>query len=119
MSELRDLTGAFRAFDKRLTSVEELLLVIVRNSEQESEWRHEQRNRAQITDSERAETERLSALAIKQVQEACGGISHKLAEVVERLDNQASTRLSDVKELRDRVRQLELDRVSVDEITQS
>lgn len=115
MSELRDLTAALRAFDKRITSVEDCLLVLVRNSEQETEWRHEQRGIAQRHQLEGEERDR----ALKQVQEACGAISHKLAEVVERLDNQASTRLSDVKELRDRVRDIELKRPPAQEITKA
>ena len=104
MSELRDLTAAMRSFDKRLTSVEACLITITRNSNQEAEWRHNQKNRALINDGVQLENER----AMAQVQEACGAISHKLAEVVERLDNLGATRLSDVKELRERTRQLEL-----------
>jgi hypothetical protein len=103
MSELRDLTNALRAIDKRLSGVERCLLVVIRNSEQQAEWRHEQRNRAQIEDGLQSARER----AIQQVQSACGAISHKLAEVVERLDNQAATYLANEREIRNRVRQLE------------
>jgi hypothetical protein len=99
MSELRDLTAALRSFDKRLNSVEQCLVILVRNSQQQAEWRHDQKNRAIVEEGLRLESER----AMLQVQEACGAISHKLAEVVERLDNQVSTRLSDVKGLSSRV----------------
>lgn len=75
----------------------------MRNSQQQADWRHEQRNRAQLDDGLREERER----AIAQVQKACGDIDRKIAELVERLDNQAATRLADVKELRERVRNLE------------
>ncbi len=103
MSELRDLTAALRALDNRITGVEDCLLVLTRDSQQQAEWRHEQKNRAMTSDMSQNEQER----AMLQVQEACGAISHKLAEVVERLDNQVSTRQSDVKGLSSRVRELE------------
>lgn len=111
MSELRDLTSALRAIDNRVTGVENCLIVLLRDSQQQAEWRHQQRNRAAIDEGLRGEQER----AMLQVQEACGAISHKLAEVVDRLDNQAEVRLSDVKELRARVRNLE----SGEEVTKS
>lgn len=106
MSELRDLTAAMRAFDKRVASVEDCMVVLVRNSQQEAEWRHLQKTQAMITEGLRDEAER----AMKQLQEAVGAISHKLAEFHERQDNAAATRLADVRELRERVRQLESDR---------
>lgn len=115
MSELRDLTNALRTFDKRIMKVEECLVILVRNSKQESEWRHEQKNRAQVDEGLRLQSE----IAMKQVQNVCGAISDRLAEVVERLDNQAATRLSDVKELRERVRDLELKRPSNQEVTKA
>lgn len=113
MSELRDLTDALRALDNRLRGVEDCLLVILRDSQQQSEWRHLEKTRAQIADGLRYEQE----LAMKQVQEACGAISHKLVEVVERLDNQAATRLEDVKELKRRVGDLEA--ASGEEVTKA
>ncbi len=103
MSELRDLTAALRAINTRVASVEECLLVLVRDSAQAAEWRHQQRNRATVDDEYREGQER----AIAQVQIHCGSISGQIAEVTQRLDNQAATRLSDVRELRDRVRTLE------------
>ena len=104
MSELRDLTSALRSIDKRLASHEECLVILVRNSAQQAQWRHDQKNRAVIEDGIRLESER----AMLQVQETCGAIAHKLVEVFERLENQSSTRLSDVKGLRERVSQIEL-----------
>ena len=104
MSELRDLTVALRAFDRRIAGVEDCLVILSRESRQQTEWRHQQKNNAQVSEGLRLQAER----AMLQIQEACGAISHKVAELVERLDNQASTRLSDVKELRERTRQIEL-----------
>lgn len=103
MSELRDLTIALRAFDKRLTGVEDCLLILLRDSQQQAEWRHLQKNRAMTEDYQKNEQER----AMLQVQETCGAISHKLAEVVERLDLHAETRREDVKKLSARISQLE------------
>lgn len=104
MSELRDLTSALRSLDRRVSSVEECLLELVRDSRQATDWRHQQRNRVMLDDERREGQER----AMIQVQEACGAISHRLAEVAERLDNQVATRQSDVKWLGSRVRELEL-----------
>lgn len=103
MSELRDLTQALKAFNKRLTSIEDCLLSLVRDSRQQSEWRHHQKSRTMIENGFMEEQER----AMLQVQEACGAISHRLTEVVERLDNQAAVRLDDVKELRQRIADIE------------
>jgi len=105
MSEFRDLTLALRTFDKRITGIEECLLVLTRDSQQQAEWRHVQKNRAMTSDYMQAEQER----AMQQVQEACGAISHRLAEVVERLENQAITRREDVKRLNARIGALEPD----------
>jgi len=113
MSELRDLTNALRSFDKRIVSVEQCLVMLVNDSKQQAEWRHRQKNQAVVDEGLRLESEK----AMHQVQEACGAISHKLLELVERLDNQSSTRLSDVKELRERTRQLELRLLSDEEVT--
>jgi flagellar motility protein MotE (MotC chaperone) len=103
MSELRDLTNALRAFDNRIRGIEDCMIIVLRNSVQEADWRHEQRNNAQIYVSRADEQER----AIKQIQEACGAISHKLAEVKDQLDNQADTRRSDVRGLSARLQKLE------------
>jgi hypothetical protein len=114
MSELRDLTAAMRALANSQTLTQECLLVLLRNSEQQSDWRHEHRGIEQRKQLEQEEQQR----ALKQVQEACGSISHKLAEVVERLDNQSATRLSDVRGLSSRVAELER-KAGADEVTQS
>jgi hypothetical protein len=94
--------------------IQDCLLVVLRNSEQQADWRHEQRGIEQrrLGDQEQQE------LAMKQVQDACGAISHRLAEVVERLDNQASTRRSDVRGLSARVGEIER-KLGVDEVTQT
>jgi hypothetical protein len=103
VSELRDLTAALRAFDKRITSVEECLLVLVRNSEQESEWRHEQRNAAQREILQQEARGR----AIKQVEEFQGALWKYLGQLDERLSALALTRVDDVRALSQRVRDLE------------
>lgn len=113
MSELRDTTAALRSFDKRLNSIEECLLVLVRNSEQQSEWRHEQRNEAQKAVLRHDAAER----AMKQVQDACGAISHKVAEVVQRIENLAAMQFEGSKAINERVRQVELQQPPSDEIT--
>jgi hypothetical protein len=111
MSDLRDIVNTLRTFDKRFTSIEQCLVILVRDSTQQSEWRHEQRNRSSIEDGIRQESE----LAMKQAQETLGILSHRLDAIVERLDNAASIRLSDVKELRDRTRQLEIRLLNADD----
>lgn len=103
MSELRALTEAMRAIDRRISGVEDCLIILVRDSQQQAHWRHDQKNRAQSEDFLKKEQE----IAIKQVQEACGAISHRLSEVVERLDNQSATRIDDVRRLNRRVGELE------------
>ncbi len=103
MSELRDLTNALRAFDRRLASVEECLLVIVRNSEQQAEWRHQQRNEAQRETYEREGRKR----SIAQIEEFQGALWKYLAALDERLAALAATRHEDVVTLGKRVRKLE------------
>jgi hypothetical protein len=114
MSELRDLTLALRAFDKRFMSIEDCLLELVRDSKQQSEWRHLQKNRAQTDDGLQLQREK----AILQVQEACGAISSKLAEFSERLETLATVRGDDVRELKGRLNSLET-RVKGEEVTQT
>lgn len=105
MSELRDMTNALRALAKRLDSVEDCLLVLVRNSEQQAEWRHEQRGLAQTEELFRAGQVR----AMKQVQDTVGAISHRLVEVFERFDAIAANRLADMQSTNARIQRLEPD----------
>jgi hypothetical protein len=114
MSELRDLTQALRSFDERLTSVEDCLVVLVRDSQQQTEWRHEQKNRAMIADGLKREDES----AMRQVQDACVALSGRIVEVFERLDNQASLRRDDVKALNGRVGRVE-EQLGLDEVTKT
>jgi len=114
MSELRDLTVALRAFHTRMSSVEDCLLVLVRDSQQQSEWRHTQKNQSMVDTGLREEQE----TAMKQVQEACGAVSHKLFEFSDRLDNYAKTRLDDVKGLNARIGAVEA-KLEVEEVTQT
>lgn len=92
MGELRDLAAALRAFDKRMTTAEECLLLLVRNSEQEAQWRHEQRGIEQRRQLEGEEQER----AMLQVQRELGTVNRALLEISDRLDNYAATRQADV-----------------------
>lgn len=103
MSELRDLTGALRALGTRMSSIEDCLLIVLRNSEQESQWRHEQRNAAQRELLQQSTRDR----AIKQIEEFQGALWKYLAQLDERLSALAVTRVDDVKALSRRVRGLE------------
>lgn len=109
MSELRDLTAALRTFDKRLTSIEDCLVVLLRDSQQQSEWRHFQKNEAMITSGEKEE----QRIAMLQLQEACGALSHKLFEFNDRLDVYSKLRQDDLRSLNTRVRLLESDKEEV------
>lgn len=108
MSDLRAITAALRAFATRLTSIEECLVVVLRNSEQESDWRHEQRNMAHADGLRQAEQLR----ALKQVEEFQGALWKYLAGLDERLEALSRTRFDDVRELKARVRALEEDEVT-------
>lgn len=103
MSELRDLTSALRAIGTRMTSIEDCLLIVLRNSEQQADWRHEQRNAAQRDELKREE----QARSLKQVEEFQGALWGYLARLDERLANLAIARHDDVKALSERVQALE------------
>lgn len=111
MSELRALTKALRSLDSRITGIEDCLVVVLRNSEQEADWRHEQRNAAHAYGLEREDQVR----AMKQVQDACGAISNRLLHLVERIESLAANQWASDKELRKRLRDLE----SGDEVTKT
>lgn len=110
MSELRDLTAALRALGTRLTSIEECMVIVLRNSEQEADWRHQQRNEAHVAGQQREEMTR----SLKQVEEFQGALWKYLGKLDERLELAEQTRHDDVRSLSDRVRKLEPE----DEITQ-
>ncbi len=103
MSELRDVTQALRAVCVRLASVEDCLVTLVRDSQQQAEWRHKQKNLAVIDEGIHREQD----VALGQIQEFCAATSHKVAELVDRLDQQGKTRLDDVKALHARITALE------------
>lgn len=111
MSELRDLTIVLRAFDKRLSGAEDILLVLLRDSKQQSEWRHEQRNRAMVEDGLREGQEQ----AMLQVQQECASINTQLGELVAQLDSYSRLRQEDVRRLNIRIGQLE----NPEEVTKS
>jgi len=95
-----------------MTTIEDCMVVLVRNSEQEKDWRHEQRNMAQIQKGESEERE----LALKQIQDWMGPVNDNLNGLIERFDNFVATRYADIKGLNERVRSLESGFVP-DEIT--
>lgn len=103
MSELRDLTAALRSVAARQTGIEECLLVLLRNSEQERDWRHEQRGIAQRRQGEWEERER----SFKQVEEFQGALWKYLGKLDERLEALAAVRHDDVRALSERVQALE------------
>lgn len=108
MSELRDLTQALRSFDKRLVSIENCLVSLVRDSQQQAEWRHEQKNRATVA----IELEKERDRTMLQVQGACALINRELSGINERLDAHARTRLDDVSTLHRRISALEGEEVT-------
>jgi hypothetical protein len=115
MSEFRDLTVALRTLSDRLTTIEDCMLVLVRNSEQEKDWRHEQRNIAMIQKGESEEREQ----ALLQIQQWMGPVNDNLNGLIERFDNFVATRYADIKGLNERVRDLETGFVAPDEITKA
>ena len=116
MSELRAITKALRSLHNRLTGVTDCLAVLTRNSEQEADWRHEQRNEAQRREGEKSETLR----SLKQVEEFQGALWKYLAELDVRLSQLADTRHDDVKEIKTRLRRLESDQPpEPEEVTQT
>ncbi len=110
MSELRDLATAFRATNSRLDSIEDCLLVLLRNSVQEADWRHHQRNEAAIRVAEREEILR----AIKQVENFQDALWKYLGKLDERLEELAKTRHEDISEVKSRLHNLEY---NSDEVT--
>lgn len=103
MSELRDVTSALRALGNRMSSIEDCLLILLRNSEQQADWRHEQRNAAQREELRRA----AQARALKQVEEFQSALWDYLARLDERLKNLVIARHDDVKALSERIKGLE------------
>ena len=89
MSEFRDLTLALRSIHDSMTSIEECLVLLVRDSSQQSEWRHDQRNSATVTEGRWIET-----------KESLKGIRQEITSIRE-------THFDAVKELRGRVRDIE------------
>jgi hypothetical protein len=114
MSEFRDLTVALRTLADRLTGVEDCMVILVRNSEQEKDWRHEQRNRAMLEDGRTEEREK----ALQQIQEFMGAFGDRLQELIQRFDNFVLMRHADIKGLNQRVRDLENEQGN-DEVTKT
>jgi hypothetical protein len=110
MSELRDLTAALRAQSKRLDSFGDALVLLLRDSGQQSEWRHEQRNAEQMRQLEQKDLhDSLETLqkSITQVGNFQSALWEYLGKLDERLETLAQVRHDDVRALSDRVRALE------------
>lgn len=110
MSDLRDLTSALASFSGSMTSIEECLVVLLRNSEQESDWRHQQQNDAQqevFRESIRKDAFEQMEKAIKQLGEFQGALWAYLGELDGQQKQQAKTRHEDVSELKQRLHKLE------------
>lgn len=110
MSELRDLTSALASFSGSMSAIEECLVVLLRNSAQESDWRHQQQNLAQqeafregLRDKAFDQLEK----GLKQLGEFQGALWKYLGDLDERQTQLANTRHEDVKELKARVHKLE------------
>ncbi len=97
MSELRDLTAAMTAFSQRMSSIEDCLISLMRDSQQQSEWRHQQKNMA-VADNGR-----------------WGELAKQVADIHDELKALSTIRFEDVRELKKRVRDLE----SPEEVTQN
>ncbi len=116
MSELRALTAALRTFAARIASVEDCLVVLLRNSEQEADWRHEQRNKVHADGQQREEILR----SLKQVEEFQGALWKYLGKLDERQEAADKTRHDDIKEVKDRLHALESDQPpEPEEVTQA
>lgn len=103
MSELRDLTQALRIFDRRLTGIEDCLVVLMRDSQQQAEWRHTEKNRAMLFDGLMEERD----LAMQEVQRSLGVVHDRLSGISDQVVALSTTRLNDVKVLSQRLRTLE------------
>ena len=106
MSELRDLTAALRAQSARMTDTQECLLVVLRNSEQEAVWRHEQRNA-----NPRLALDEL-VKSLKQLENFQEALWKYLGKLDDRQENIEKTRHADISEVKARLRALEKDEVT-------
>lgn len=115
MSELRDLTAALRAQSRRLDSFGESLILLLRDSAQQSEWRHQQRNDEHMRKAERKELlDTLEAMqkGLKQVEMFQSALWTYLGKLDERQELLAKTRHEDIREVKLRLRALEDDEVT-------
>ncbi len=95
MSLERDIAHAFTTLGARLTSIETCLVQLSRDSAQQSDWRHEQRNYEQAAQLFRDETVK----SIRQVQVWMGSFSDKMTELVEALRVVRAVRHDDVRRI--------------------
>jgi hypothetical protein len=95
MSLERDIAHAFTTLGDRLTSIETCLVQLSRDSAQQSDWRHEQRNHEQAAKLFREETSK----NIRQIQIWMGSFSDKLTELVEALRVVRAVRHEDVRRI--------------------
>lgn len=119
MSDLRDITMAMRATSKRLNSFGEALIILLRDSAQQTEWRHQQKNDAVIRAAQhQLILDQLETMRVNQRQ--LEEFSAKLWDYLGRLDEREElgrrTRHDDLKEMKSRLHALESDHPQ-DEVT--
>ena len=110
MSELRDVATAMRATSKRLDTFAEAMTILLRDSGQQAEWRHQQRNEVAIREGlQEAQLDQLDSFqrALKQMETFSASLWKYLGKLDERLELLATTRHEDVSELKRRLRALE------------
>ncbi len=112
MSELRDLTSAMRALSAYMGSITDCMVVLVRDSQQQTKWRHDQKNLAVIEEGRWDGQER----AMLQIQNNMAALSTRVVEVHDELRTLQTIRFEDVKELKDRLRKRE-EAESFEEVT--
>ena len=122
MSDLRDIATAMRATSKRLNSFGEAIVILLRDSAQQTEWRHQQKNAATIRDGQhqlvldQLETMRVNQ---KQLGEFCAKLWDYLGRLDEREELGRKTRHDDLVEMKRRLRALESDHPPDDEVTKA
>jgi len=103
VSEFRDLTLAMRAMHDSMTSIEHCLAILVRDSAQQTKWRHDQKNLS-VIDTGRWEAQER---ATSEVQTAVSSLMKTSFEIREEMRTLRDTQFDGAKELRGRVRRLE------------
>ena len=118
MSELRDLSAALRAQSKRMKSFGDALVVLLRDSAQQTEWRHEQRNAEQVRQLEQKSLHE-SLETLRKTVDQVSNFQAALWEYLGKLDGQVESlgkiRQDDIQALSARISRLEPE----DEVTKA